>query len=302
MGCGSWTESSYRSYSHSSGKGYDEATHTAAVNYSNTSQAFTSVSLDEALDPTGVVRECCDNDEHPETVPVILALDVTGSMGKTAIKIQKLLNPIMVKLFEEVKDVEIAVMAIGDCACDDYPIQFSQFESDIRIADNLDKVYFENGGGGNTWESYSAAWYMGLNHTDLDCWKRGKKGIIITMGDEKLNPYIPIKGKSGLCEATGDSLEKDIDTTELYKEAKKKFDMFHICVESGSYPNQTENIKTFQKVMGEKHAVISSVDDIADKIVDAVKYYANRNNKPSIIVEDAVPTTKTTSTIGEIGW
>ena len=286
MGSGSWTRAAYATYCCSTGKTYNATTDCINENYTSTAQAFKSCKLNEALDPKNIIRECCDSKEHPESLPIILALDVTGSMGDTAIRIQKLLNPIMTKIYEEVKDAEIAIMAIGDLACDDAPIQMSQFESDIRIADNLDKIYFERGGGGNTWESYTAAWYMGLKHTKLDCWKRGRKGIIITMGDEKLNPYLPLDGYScGLRAATGDSLQADVETKKLYKEAKEKFDMFHICVESGCYPDQRNNLKTFQDVMGEKRAIISSVDDIKDNIIKAIKYYAKKNT-PSILVED----------------
>ena len=221
MGSGSWTRAAYATYCCSTGKTYNATTDCINENYTSTAQAFKSCKLNEALDPKNVIRECCDSKEHPESLPIILALDVTGSMGDTAIRIQKLLNPIMTKIYEEVKDAEIAIMAIGDLACDDAPIQMSQFESDIRIADNLDKIYFERGGGGNTWESYTAAWYMGLKHTKLDCWKRGRKGIIITMGDEKLNPYLPLDGYScGLRAATGDSLQADVERKKLYKDAK----------------------------------------------------------------------------------
>jgi hypothetical protein len=129
------------------------------------------------------MRLCCDSEEHPETVPVILALDVTGSMGKAAEKIAKKLNVIMTKLFGEVKDIEFMTIGIGDLAYDSYPIQATQFESDIRIAEQLGKIYFEFGGGTNPYESYTAAWYFGLHNTELDCWKRNKKGIIVTIGD-----------------------------------------------------------------------------------------------------------------------
>jgi hypothetical protein len=161
------------------------------------------------------MRECRDSEEHPETVPVILALDVTGSMSAAAVEIAKKLNVIMTNLYDQVKDVEFMIMGIGDLYCDRGSIQISQFESDIRIAEQLDKIWFEFGGGGNFWESYSAAWYMGSRHCDLDCWKRGKKGIIITMGDERLNPYLP---EEALMLQTGDDLEADVKTEDLYEE------------------------------------------------------------------------------------
>ena len=96
-------------------------------------------------------------------------------MGQTAVEIAKRLNEIMTKLYGQIKDVEFMIMGIGDLAYDTYPIQASQFESDIRIAEQLDKIYFEFGGGGNWFESYTAAWYFGSRHTKLDCWNRAKK-------------------------------------------------------------------------------------------------------------------------------
>ena len=247
MGSGSWTASNYATYCCSVGRLYDESTKLFSDTYINSSQAFVSHQIDESMDPKNVMRECCDSDEHPATIPVILALDVTGSMGSTAIEVQKKLNPIMIEIYKRVKDAEIMVMAIGDLAYDDAPIQVSQFESDIRIAENLDKIYFENGGGGNDYESYTAAWYMGLKHCKLDCWKRGKKGLIITMGDEPINPYLPARL---LNEATGDTLQNDVETEKLFNEASEKFDIYHICVESKTYPDQTREKETFAKVLG----------------------------------------------------
>lgn len=111
-------------------------------------RCFKSCGLNAALDPKNVIRECRDSDEHPNTIPVILALDVTGSMGDAAVAVAKKLNVIMTRLFENIKDVEFMIMGIGDLAYDSTPIQASQFESDIRIAEQLDKLYFEYGGGG----------------------------------------------------------------------------------------------------------------------------------------------------------
>jgi hypothetical protein len=185
---GAWTEKDYVSYSASVGRSTkrDASTGTMcfmADDYS-AQEVYKSRRIQPELDPKNVMRECCDSEEHPNTIPVILALDVTGSMGSTAVKVASKLNEVMTKLYDNVTDVEFCIMGIGDLAFDSAPIQISQFESDIRIAENVDNIYHEHGGGGNNFESYSFAWYMGLRHTNLDCWNRGKKGIIITLGHD----------------------------------------------------------------------------------------------------------------------
>ena len=278
MGHGYWERTSFVDYSKRVGRSVS-VDGTVAGDYSN-QEMFRARRLDPMLDPKHVIRECCDTPEHPETLPVILALDVTGSMGKSAVEVAKKLNLIMTDLYEKVKDVEFMIMGIGDLSCDRVPIQISQFESDIRIAEQLDKIYFEFGGGGNAYESYTAAWYMGARHTKLDCWKRGKRGIIITMGDEQLNPYLPVVGnRCGLAEATGDHLQGDIETKDLYEEVIQKYDIYHLDV-NHRYRADIEAIRrTFGKYLDKKHFREVTLDNIADEIVHIVVQAAGKEEK-----------------------
>lgn len=272
MGGGSWTRESFASYSTARGMSVD-ATGSITGNYT-VQEMFKQRRIAPELDPRNVMRECCDSDEHPNTKPVILALDVTGSMGSAAIEVAKKLSVVMENLFNKVSDVEFMIMGIGDLAYDSAPIQASQFESDIRIAEQLDKIYFEAGGGGNSYESYTAAWYFGLNHCKLDCWKRGKKGIIITMGDEPLNPYLPTNGNyCGLSAATGDNLQADVETGALYEEVIKKYDVYHLAVDdfATSYGMYDDRIKSsFGKYLDENHLKVVNLDSIAGTIVNIV--------------------------------
>lgn len=282
MGCGSWTRDSYTTYSKSLGR---SVTSDGVISgtYSN-QDMFKARTIDSALNPKNVIRECCDTEEHPNTIPVILALDVTGSMGNAAVEVAKKLNVIMTKLYEKVTDVEFLIMGIGDLACDRYPIQASQFESDIRIAEQLDKIYFEFGGGGNSYESYTAAWYFGSRHTKLDCLNRGRKGIIITMGDEQLNPYLPIKGRcSGLTEAMGDNLQADIETKELYTEASEKFNIYHLDVEHGHRWDKDEIEKSFKKYLDDTHFRRVTMDSITNEIVDIIVNEAENNISETVV-------------------
>ncbi len=293
MGSSSWSSSDFDSYSKS--KGYT-TTRSTTSGYSKLStdglysatQMYTATLINSMLNPKNVMRECRDSEEHPNTVPIILALDVTGSMSDSLMKIASELNEIISTLYETITDIEICVMGIGDLAYDRGPIQIGQFESDIRIAEQLDKIWFERGGGSNPYESYTAAWYMGARHTDLDCWKRGKKGIIITLGDEEMNPYLP---HEALNTATGDDLQESVETDELYKEASQKYDLYHIFVDHNAHTRRIADraIKTFKNIIGEDHVVISTVDELSSNIIDIVKRendsdtnrktYTNANNE-----------------------
>lgn len=266
MGYGSWTSNSFKIYSKSVGRSVSKSG-VIDFDYSN-QEMFKARYLDSALDPKNVIRECCDSEEHPNTLPVILALDVTGSMNDVSVEIAKKLNIIMTKLYEDITDVEFMIMGIGDLVYDNSPIQISQFESDIRIAEQLDKLWFENGGGGNDYESYTAAWYMGSRHTKIDCNKRCKKGIIITIGDERLNPYLP---KNQLEYITGDKLQRDIETKELYHETSNKFNIYHLDVDH-RYHYDADNIKSsFMSYLDENHFKVVNLNNIVDEIITIIK-------------------------------
>lgn len=290
MGGGAWTRDAFATYSTSVGRMVDSSG-TIVGNYS-AQEMFKQRKIAPELDPMGVIRECCDSEEHPNTKPVILALDVTGSMGGASVKVAKKLNVIMTELYEKVKDVEFLIMGIGDLAYDIAPIQASQFESDIRIAEQLDKIYFEGGGGGNSYESYAAAWYFGLRHCKLDCWSRGKKGIIITIGDEPLNPYLP---KNALSDVTGYKLQGDVETDDLYKQVIAKYEVYHLAVNDAetSYRwNEREIKNTFGKYLDDNHLKVVNMDNLANTIVGIVV------DSEENITEGTVNTDEN----GEISW
>lgn len=271
MGSGVWRDDTFRNYSRKAGRSVDSRGRLTG-NMSN-QQMFTARELDPMLDPRDAFRECCDSEEHPNIVPVILALDVTGSMGQAAVEVAKQLNVIMTKLYEKVTDVEFMIMGIGDFAYDRCPLQVSQFESDIRIAEQLDKIFFEFGGGGNSYESYTAAWYFGVNHVRLDAWKRGKKGLIITMGDEGINPYLPA---NALTNYIGRPVNQDVNTEALYNQTLEKYDVYHLFVNHRFGVNNSY-IKTWENFMDKEHFKVVKMDRISDTIVDIVKRHAGKD-------------------------
>lgn len=265
MGSGTVSHISMRTYASSLGRSYDSSTGRV------TGQEFVARTIEPSLDPRNFkVRECVNSEEHPNTIPIILGLDVTGSMGEACSETAAALGTIIMNLYKKFNDIEFCIMGIGDLAYDRAPVQMSQFESDIRIAESLDKIYMERGGGGNGFESYTAAWYMGLKRTKLDCFdKQQRKGIIITMGDEPLNPYLPHKYLNQAINATE---EKSVETPVLYNEASKKFDIFHIAVDSPNdcykyYKKDVDN--SFGQLLGSRYK-IASINNLAQVIEDCI--------------------------------
>lgn len=272
MGSGSWTTTSFANYTSSSrGISMDAFENT---NYT-AQELYKSRKLNPVLDPMGVTRECCDSEEHPNTLPVILALDVTGSMGDASVKVAQKLNQIMTDLYadQDIHDIEFCIMGIGDLACDFAPVQMSQFESDIRIAEQLDVLYFESGGGGNAYESYTAAWYAGVNNCKLDCWNRGQKGIIITMGDELPNPYLPARIGDVM---HGHTLQGGVETKDLLSEVLEKFDVYHISVNDRNssyewYQRRYDIDKAWTELLGEDNYFVAGLDNLPATIVNIIK-------------------------------
>lgn len=296
MGSGSWNVKSFKTYTTSLGREYSEDTGRVS------GQTYESRKLDESLDPKNFkIRECANSKEHPNTIPVILALDVTGSMGRACAETASALGVIMKSLYEKFKDVEFCIMGIGDCAYDNAPIQMSQFESDIRIAEALDKLWMEKGGGPNEYESYTAAWYMGLYKTKLDCYdKQGRKGIIITMGDEPLNPYIPVQGIHGLNNKLNEHIQADVETPTLYKEASKKFDIYHIAVDDdcNTYHRNKEEIeKSFGQLLGNRFKV-STINGLSSTIEECISESINGSE----IIAEVLPAEAAVNENGEICW
>ncbi len=241
---------------------------TDAMSNASAQTVYRSHHLSSMLNPYNVVRECRDSDDHPHSLPVILGLDVTGSMGHAATTCAAKLDETMTELYKNNHDVEFCVMGIGDFIYDSAPLQVTQFESDIRILEQTLKLYFEGGGGGNNWESYTAAWYFGLHNCIFDCWDRGERGIIITIGDEALNPMLP--GKR-IKDVIGGQVDGDIDTKQLYAAASEKFDIYHIAITDQSSYKWNKNLieDTWRPLLGD-HLIIAESTDLPQLIAAIV--------------------------------
>ncbi len=88
-------------------------------------EIFSQHTINSAMNPHGVrIRESRDSIEHPNTVSIVLALDVTGSMGSIPHHLVKEGLPyIMGNILQNgIKDPQLLFLAVGDHECDNSPL------------------------------------------------------------------------------------------------------------------------------------------------------------------------------------
>lgn len=194
---------------------YSHDAHQAIISSRNDlprQQVFKQTKCHALMDPKGVkVRESRDSAEHPDSLGIVFALDVTGSMGHIPELLARQELPKFMKLLMDCKvtSPQLLFMAVGDATSDNAPLQVGQFESTAELMDQwLTWSYLEGGGGGQNTESYELALYFLAEHTDMDCWvKRRKKGYLFMTGDE--NPY-PVVSRHQVEALIGEKLDEDI--------------------------------------------------------------------------------------------
>jgi len=261
---------------------YTRATANAACNSTRSREEIFSHSLDDELKIKNKIRESRDSEEHKNSQPVIVALDVTGSMGQIPEDLVKNTLPKLMGYLHEilsVNDAQISFMGIGDEYSDTSPIQMTQFETSDELVNKwLTKLFIENGGGGNDGESYALAWYAAAFHTKTDCYdKRGEKGLLVTIGDEKYHETVSkqaIKSHFGCA-------ENDMPSSEAYNEACKKWDVWHIVINNWTCRLQQSKAQ-WRKLLGEKMVEIESTS--SKEILEALCHIFNTHFGVSVQV------------------
>lgn len=271
MGYGSFKSSDWSSYTTSRG-----ITHQSTYD-----QIYTSTSMKDGLNPKGITyRESCDSDDHPNSTPVILGLDITGSMGSLAATIAKeSLKTLMEELYtkQPIPDPHVMFMAIGDAYTDRSPLQVSQFEADIRIAEQLTDIYFEGCGGGNGGESYLLAWYFAARHTKIDSFdKHNRKGFLFTIGDE---PNHKVLTKEQIKRIIGDDVEADLTAEELLTEVTRQYEVFHLIVKDGE--RIYGSVTSWKKLLNERAMEVTNYTKIPE-IVEATMEILNGKDADTV--------------------
>ncbi len=276
MGGGSIKSEDMRSY-------YTKSTHISSA--TSASQVFRSSYMPKDFDPSKIKlpREAMDSSLSPKSRGIILSEDVTGSMGYYLLDLIKERFPELIeKIYETVSyNPHIMFMGIGDVVYDKAPLQVTQFETDLRILDQLQKIWLEKGGGGNSFESYILTWYFAAKHTYMDCWeKRREKGFIFTFGDEEPTPYIT---KSEINKVFGENdypQQARYTGKECLDMASEKFNCYHIILHGNGYDSTV--VRMWKELMGGHVCDLKDHIYIPDLITTILKMYEGKSKTDAI--------------------
>lgn len=287
MGGGTFDPGAYRAYAETT---VGKTTH----------EVYTSRSMHKDLDPKGVkVRESRDSVDNPNSTPLIVGVDVTGSMGMIADVIaRKGLGTLFTGILDRkpISDPHVMFMAIGDANHDRAPLQVSQFEADKRIIEQLTNIYLEGGGGGNSFESYNLPWYFSAFHTVHDSMeKRGKRGYLFTVGDEEAPKALT---RAQIKQFIGDDTEVELSPLETLQLAQRLYDVYHVVIEEGNHARMARKqvVDSWTALLGQRVICLADHTKLAETIVSAIEVAEGRDaadsasgwGSGSTIIHDAV--------------
>ncbi len=252
---------------------------------------FTADSMCDEFNPAIVTTRHSKKgpfNEYRDVITVLIGLDVTGSMD---IIPKSLLEGSLGSLMVDLKktfgrpneNLQISFAGIGDAESDRAPLQVTHFESDNRFAQQLEKIWLEGGGGANGAESYNLLWWYAANKTHLNYVQQdGRKGILITIGDDNVHPGLTAAGIQMWLDPKYDG--GDISNQVLLHAVREQYDVYHIVITDGQAywydlvkkANKTAEqklteAKQWTDLLGMNNVICTKSNGVADAIAEIIK-------------------------------
>jgi len=176
--------------------------------------------------------------------PLIIAVDVTGSMASWPFEIFDRLPLLFNTLSQYREDLEICFAAIGDARVDEWPLQVTSFASGFDLEQQLKALYGE-GGGGDAPESYGlfARWVnTHVTIPDLE-----EPPFMIVFGD--INMHSKIQSAS-IRNYLGDDIVTDKDAIKEWQKVSEKWNTWFLRRPTGKRGDKVD--EQWGKAIGEQ--------------------------------------------------
>ncbi|MGE5072217.1 MAG: hypothetical protein ACM3MF_02230 [Anaerolineae bacterium] len=165
--------------------------------------------------------------------PMIIAVDVTGSMATWPAEIFDRLPLLYNTLAQYRPDVEICFAAIGDAAVDRWPLQVTTFAGGFDLEQLLGSLYGE-GAGGDAPESYGlfAHWV----NTHVEAPNAEGQPFLIVFGDITMHPTVPA---AQIGHYMGDK-SQDVNALKAWQQVSQKWNTWFLRRPTGKPGDQVD--------------------------------------------------------------
>ncbi len=252
----------------------------------NASQVFKETRMRDEFNPAKIKlpREACDSAQSPHSRGIIYAEDFTGSMGSFLLSlIQKQFPKLIQMTYETVSfNPHIMFMGVGDVEQGDKaPLQVTQFETDLRMLEQLEKLWLEQRGGWNSYESYILPWYFAGKYCKMDCFdKRGEKGFLFTFGDEEPTPALTADELRTVFGNRDDLDKRKVTATDCLEMASEKFNCYHIILRGNGYDSYT--VSKWKNLMDGHACDLSDYECLPELVCTILKMYEGLSKTEAI--------------------
>src|SRR5437588_62667 len=126
----------------------------------------------------------------------------------------------------------------------------------------------EGGGGGHDTESYELALYFMARHTSLDCVeKRGRKGYLFLIGDER--SYARVSRRQ-VAHIIGDTLQEDIPVEQIVAELTRRYEVFYILPPGAAHGGDHTILDHWRALLGQHVLELDDPDAVCETIALAI--------------------------------
>jgi hypothetical protein len=178
--------------------------------------------------------------------PLIIAVDVTGSMASWPFEIFDRLPLLFNTLSQYRPDLEICFAAIGDGAVDQWPLQVTSFASGFDLEQQLGALYGE-GGGGDAPESYGL--FSRWVNTHVQIPNAQEKPFMIVFGDITMHPKTPRAQVKGILGDDSFGIG-DFDALNDWRETAQRWNTWFLRRPNGKRGDDVD--KQWAKAIGEQ--------------------------------------------------
>jgi ribosomal protein S27AE len=154
--------------------------------------------------------------------PLIVAVDVTGSMASWPFEIFDRLPLLYNTLSQYREDLEVCFAAIGDAGCDKWPLQVTTFAGGYDLEQILGSLYGE-GGGGDAPESYGLFAHWVNTHVEVP--NTHESPFLILFGDAPMHPQVPAKQ---IAHYLGDRTNGDVDAIKAWRQVCQTWNVWFL--------------------------------------------------------------------------